>query len=97
MSFDLPVLRYRALAHALPALRLSRRASFNRFSDDAVDLCDVLSSFVPGARAKLHEIARTLNLPGKPDGSDGSEIETYVRAPVRLPGNVRSPRIPPRA
>jgi predicted PolB exonuclease-like 3'-5' exonuclease len=79
-SFDLPVLRYRAMAHALPAPGLSRRAYFNRFSDDAVDLCDVLSSFVPGARAKLHEIAKTLNLPGKPGGIDGSEIETYVRA-----------------
>lgn len=54
-SFDLPVLRYRAMAHALPAPGLSRRAYFNRFSDDAVDLCDVLSSFVPGA---LSETAR---------------------------------------
>ncbi len=79
-SFDLPVLRYRAMAHALPAPGLARRAYFNRFSDDAVDLCDVLSSFVPGARAKLHEIAKTLNLPGKPGGIDGAEIETYVRA-----------------
>ncbi len=78
-GFDLPVLRYRAMAHALPAPGLARRAYFNRFSDDAVDLCDVLSSFVPGARAKLHEIAKTMGLPGKPAGIDGSEIDAYVR------------------
>ena len=40
-SFDLPVLRYRAM----PAVGLSARPSFNRYTDDAMDLCDVLSSF----------------------------------------------------
>lgn len=79
-AFDLPVLRYRAMAHALPAPGLRRRAYFNRFGEDAVDLCDVLASYTPSARAKLHEIAKTLNLAGKPGGIDGSEIETYVRA-----------------
>lgn len=79
-GFDLPVLRYRAMVHALPAPGLRRRAYFNRFSEDAIDLCDVLASFVPQAKAKLHEIAKTMGLPGKPAGIDGSEIDAYVRA-----------------
>jgi predicted PolB exonuclease-like 3'-5' exonuclease len=41
-SFDLPVLRYRTLTHAIAAPGLSSRPYFNRYSDDAIDLCDVL-------------------------------------------------------
>jgi 3'-5' exonuclease len=41
-SFDLPVLRYRAMVHKVPAMGLSLRPYFNRYTDDAVDLCDVL-------------------------------------------------------
>jgi predicted PolB exonuclease-like 3'-5' exonuclease len=44
-SFDLPVLRYRAMVHAIAAPGLSLRPYFNRYTEDAVDLCDVLSSF----------------------------------------------------
>ena len=44
-SFDLPVLRYRAMVHAIAALGLSSRPYFNRYTEDAIDLCDVLSSF----------------------------------------------------
>jgi predicted PolB exonuclease-like 3'-5' exonuclease len=73
-SFDLPVLRYRAMVHKLPAVGLSARSYFHRFTDDAVDLCDVLSSFAPGAKATLHEICRVMGLPGKPDDIDGAEV-----------------------
>jgi 3'-5' exonuclease len=41
-SFDLPVLRYRAMVHKVPAIGLSMRPYFNRYTDDAIDLCDVL-------------------------------------------------------
>lgn len=41
-SFDLPVLRYRAMIHGLSAPGLSNRAYYHRFTEDAVDLCDVL-------------------------------------------------------
>ena len=78
-SFDLPVLRYRAMVHKVPAIGLSARPYFHRYTDDAIDLCDVLSSFAPGAKAKLHEICRVMGLPGKPNDIDGSEVEKYYR------------------
>src|SRR6516164_4406867 len=43
-SFDLPVLRYRAMVHKVAAPGLSARPYFNRYTEDAVDLCDVLAS-----------------------------------------------------
>jgi predicted PolB exonuclease-like 3'-5' exonuclease len=78
-SFDLPVLRYRALTHSIAASGLSARPYFNRYSDDAVDLCDVLSSFSPQAKATLHEICRVIGLPDKPDAIDGSEVHKCFR------------------
>jgi predicted PolB exonuclease-like 3'-5' exonuclease len=78
-SFDLPVLRYRALTHSVAAPGLSARPYFNRYSDDAIDLCDVLSSFSPQAKATLHEICRVMGLRGKPDAIDGSEVHKYFR------------------
>jgi predicted PolB exonuclease-like 3'-5' exonuclease len=55
-SFDLPVLRYRAMTHSIAAPGLSARPYFNRYTDDAIDLCDVLSSFAPQAKATLNEL-----------------------------------------
>ena len=78
-SFDLPVLRYRAMLHKVPAVGLSSRPYFNRYTDDAMDLCDVLSSFSPQAKATLHEICRVMGLPGKPDGIAGGDVERYFR------------------
>jgi predicted PolB exonuclease-like 3'-5' exonuclease len=78
-SFDLPVLRYRAMVHGVAAPGLSLRPYFNRYTEDAVDLCDVLSSFSYQDKAKLHEVCRVMGLPGKPDGMSGAEIEKYYR------------------
>ena len=78
-SFDLPVLRYRAMAHKVPAMGLSVRPYFHRYTDDAIDLCDVLSSFSPNAKSTLLELCRILGLPGKPHGIDGSEVEKYYQ------------------
>ena len=78
-SFNLPVLRYRAMTHKISAPGLSARPYFNRYTDDAVDLCDVLSSFAPTAKASLHELCRVLGLAGKPPGVDGGEVENYYR------------------
>src|SRR6516164_7306586 len=78
-SFDLPVLRYRAMVHKVAAAGLTARPYFNRYTDDAVDLCDVLSSFSPSGKASLHELSRVMGLPGKPDGMDGGEVEKYFR------------------
>jgi len=78
-SFDLPVLRYRAMIHAVSAPGLAERSYFNRYTEDALDLCDALSSFSSGARATLNEISRIMGMPGKPDGIDGSQVERYFR------------------
>jgi 3'-5' exonuclease len=78
-SFDLPVIRYRAMVHKVPAVGLSVRQYFHRYTDDAVDLCDVLSSFAPGAKAGLHELCRVMGLPGKPDAISGADVDRYFR------------------
>jgi 3'-5' exonuclease len=79
-SFDLPVLRYRAMVHEVFAPGMHNRAYFHRYTEDNVDLCDVLSSFGYGARVKLDELSRIMGLPGKPGGMDGSQVEAYFKA-----------------
>jgi predicted PolB exonuclease-like 3'-5' exonuclease len=76
-SFDLPVLRYRAMIKEVSAPGLSMRPYFNRYTEDALDLCDVLSSFAPHTKASLNELSRIMGMPGKPDDIDGSEVERY--------------------
>jgi 3'-5' exonuclease len=78
-SFDFPVLRYRAMMHKVPAIGLSARPYFNRFTEDAIDLCDVLSSFNSQGKASLHEVCRVMGLPGKPDSIRGEDVERYYR------------------
>lgn len=79
-AFDLPVLRYRAMIHEVFAPGMHNRAYYHRYTDDNVDLCDVLSSFTYGAKVKLDELSRIMGLPGKPDGIDGSQVEVYFNA-----------------
>jgi 3'-5' exonuclease len=62
-----------------PRLALSSRPYFNRYTEDAVDLCDVLSSFSSQSKVTLHELCRVMGLPGKPDGMHGGEVEKYYR------------------
>jgi predicted PolB exonuclease-like 3'-5' exonuclease len=76
-SFDLPVLRYRAMVNRVSAPGLNVRPYFHRYSEDALDLCDVLSSYGSG-KAKLDELSKILGLPGKPQGVDGSKVEEMV-------------------
>jgi 3'-5' exonuclease len=76
-TFDLPVLRYRAMIHAVAAPGLTARPYFNRYTEDALDLCDVLSSFAPHTKASLNELSRIMGLPGKSDSMDGAEVERY--------------------
>ena len=78
-SFDLPVLRYRAMVHRVAAPGLAARPYFHRYTEDAINLCDVLSSFSSQAKATLHELCRVMGLPGKPDGMTGAEVEKYYR------------------
>lgn len=79
-SFDLPVVRYRAMINEVSAPGLSMRPYFNRYSEDALDLCDALSSFSPNGKATMHEISLALGLTGKPEGIDGSEVAGYFQA-----------------
>lgn len=78
-GFDLPVLRYRAMLHSLPAAGLNCRGYFNRYSNDCLDLCDALSSFDGRGKMKLDALCRFLGLAGKPEGIDGSEVAEFVR------------------
>jgi len=79
-SFDLPVLRYRAMVNRVSAGGLEVRRYFHRYTDDALDLCNALGSYVPGAKVKLDEICKILGLTGKPEGVDGSRVEEMVLA-----------------
>jgi predicted PolB exonuclease-like 3'-5' exonuclease len=65
------------MVHAVSAAGLSARPYFKRYTDDAIDLCDALSSFSPQGKATLHEISKVMGLPGKPKGFDGGEVERY--------------------
>src|SRR3954454_25374173 len=78
-SFDLPVLRYRAMIHGVSAPGLSCRPYFKRYSTDSVDLCDELSSFSSSAKVKLDELSKILGFAGKPTDIDGSEVEGFYR------------------
>src|SRR6202040_3066095 len=77
-SFDLPVLRYRAMVNRVPAAGLQVRQYFHRYAEDALDLCDVLGSYVPGAKVKLDDVSKILGLSGKPEGLDGTCVEEMV-------------------
>jgi predicted PolB exonuclease-like 3'-5' exonuclease len=79
-SFDLPVLRYRAMVNRISGEGLQVRQYFHRYTDDALDLCDVLGSYVPGGKVKLDEVSKILGLPGKPHGVDGSRVEEMIQA-----------------
>jgi predicted PolB exonuclease-like 3'-5' exonuclease len=79
-GFDLPVLRYRAMVHGVFAPGMHNRAYYHRYTDDCVDLCDVLSSFSYGGKVKLDELSRIMGLPGKPGGMDGSQVVSYFNA-----------------
>src|SRR5271166_613030 len=76
-TFDLPVLRYRAMIHCVSAPGLAVRPYFNRYTEDAVDLCDILSSFAPHTKASLNELSKIMGMSGKPEGIDGADVERY--------------------
>jgi hypothetical protein len=76
-SFDLPVLRYRAMIHGISASGLATRPYFNRYTEDAVDLCDILSSFAPHTKASLNELSKIMGMSGKPEGIDGGDVERF--------------------
>ena len=78
-GFDLPVLRYRALVHGIPAPGLMARPYFRRYDDSHVDLCDVLANFESRSKVALDDLCKMMGLPGKPEGIDGSKVWEAVR------------------
>jgi predicted PolB exonuclease-like 3'-5' exonuclease len=82
-GFDLPVLKYRAMAHGVAAPTLyaagDRRNGYaSRYATDwHCDLADVLSDHGASARVSLEEVAAVLGIPGKL-GLDGSQVAALV-------------------
>ncbi|MEK9672248.1 MAG: 3'-5' exonuclease [Rhodospirillaceae bacterium] len=78
-GFDLPVLKYRAMAHGVQAPLLHDTSNkwenyTARYSTDwHCDLMEALSDFGASARIKLNEVCSILGLPGK-FGVDGSNV-----------------------
>jgi hypothetical protein len=68
------------MVNRISAAGLQVRPYFHRYTDDALDLCDVLGSYVPGGRVKLDEVSKILGLTGKPEGIDGSKVEEMVQS-----------------
>jgi predicted PolB exonuclease-like 3'-5' exonuclease len=85
-GFDLPVLHYRALKHAVAAPRywqMDGEAKWDnyigRYGFRHTDLMDVLALYQARSYAPLHEIAVLLGLPGKL-GMDGSQVAGAYQA-----------------
>lgn len=84
-SFDLPVLRYRALMHGITAPWFYRSGDkwnsyTQRYSADwHCDLLDVLSDYGASARCRLNEICAVMGYPGK-IGVDGSQVAAMYDA-----------------
>lgn len=74
-GFDLPVLHYRSLLHGIVARRYWENGEddnsfkwnnyLSRFHSRHTDLMDVLSGYMPIARAPLDQVATILGFPGK--------------------------------
>jgi predicted PolB exonuclease-like 3'-5' exonuclease len=67
------------MIHEVAAPGLAARPYFNRYTEDALDLCDVLASFGAQGKASLNELSKIMGLPGKPDGIDGGEVHRFFR------------------
>ena len=79
-SFDLPVLKYRAMVHAISAPWLHTRDYNYRYSFDShCDLMEALTDFGASTRVKLDEVCSVFGFPGKV-GMDGSQVKEYFEA-----------------
>lgn len=79
-SFDFPVLRYRAMVHKIGAKIFQNKNYFNRYAEDAMDLCDVLASFDARSKISLDLTCKIMGLSGKTAGITGADVESYVSA-----------------
>ncbi len=78
-TFDLPVIKYRAMVHGISSEYLYRSGDrwnnyMQRYSIDwHCDLLDGLSDYGASARIKMNEVCAAFKLPGK-IGVDGSDV-----------------------
>jgi 3'-5' exonuclease len=82
-GFDMPVLHYRAMVHAIEAPRywdwgdddrdFKYNNYLNRYHTRHIDLMDVLAQFSARAYAPLDDLAKLCGLPGKL-GMDGGQV-----------------------
>lgn len=78
-TFDLPVLKYRAMRYGIQAKWLHNKSDkWNNYStkfslDWHCDLIDAFSDYGSSARVKMKEVCALLNIPGKLD-VDGSQV-----------------------
>ncbi len=77
-SFDFPVLRYRAMANKIGSQIFQTKNYFSRYTEDALDLCDVLASYDNRSKMSLDYICRAMGLAGKIGSISGSDVEAYV-------------------
>ncbi len=84
-TFDLPVLKYRAMVHGISAPWLHKSGDkwnsygYRYATDWHCDLLDVLSDFGASARIKLNEVCAAFGFPGK-FGIDGSKVADLIDA-----------------
>ena len=82
-SFDLPVLKYRAMVHGINSPWLHQAGDkwnnySSRYSSDwHCDLIEQLSDYGASARARLNEVCSVFGLPGK-FGIDGSKVSEMI-------------------
>jgi len=81
-GFDLPVLALRALRFGLDFRWYYRGEGYRyRFTEEGhIDLCDVISDHGAAKMTSLDGAARTIGLPGKGGGVDGSQVEGLYHA-----------------
>jgi len=81
-GFDLPVLALRALRFGLDFRWYYRGEGYRyRFTEEGhIDLCDVISDHGAAKMTSLDGAARTIGLPGKGGGVDGSQVEGLFNA-----------------
>ena len=81
-DFDLPVLALRALRFGLDFRWYYRGEGYRyRFTEEGhLDLADVISDHGAARMTSLDGAARTIGLPGKQDGVDGSQVEGLFHA-----------------
>ncbi len=88
-TFDLPVLRYRAMRHDISIPWLYKTGDkwnnyLQRYSANYhCDLLDVLSDYGASARVKLDEVCSLLNVPGKLDAKGSDVAELYDQGMIK--------------